>query len=192
MNSESIYRAKQLDNKRWVEGVYMKHINRTPCPIGDSVKLEDIEHIILFDEFSDWNMPRGISYTHVTDYTVCRYSGKRDKNGHKIFEGDIISYETLNGFTCHSIVKFGEYLQDKIIDEDYAHNPCLCLGWYVFVNNYIKPDWPNDDRQFDNYLVYQNLLEVVNGCEVIGNIFDNQELIVTEDEKTILHNIFSK
>ena len=47
-------------------GYYMLHFNRTPAALGDEYKAEDVEHLVIRDEFSDWNMPRGIKVVKVS------------------------------------------------------------------------------------------------------------------------------
>lgn len=107
--------------------------------------------------------------------TVGQYTGLTDRNGTKIFEGDIVRYNTYNDFDCHSAVKFGEYEQDGSAGE---YHPKDCIGWYVEVDNFTCHDWAEDDPiYFEDYLTQQNLFEVSDECEVIGNIHDNPELI---------------
>ena len=87
---EVLFRGKNKRLNRWVEGAYLKHIKRTPCVIGDSVEDDDIQHVILKDEFSDWNMPRGIEAVEVDPDSVGEWTGLVDVVGRKIFEGDIL------------------------------------------------------------------------------------------------------
>ena len=98
-----------------------------------------------------------------------------DKNGTKIFEGDIVQYLTYDDFDCQSVVKFGEYKQDGSCGEYGAR---ICLGFYVEVDNFTCPDWcENEPECFGDYQKQQNILEIANECEVIGNIYDNPELL---------------
>lgn len=103
MTDEVLFKAKREDNNNWIEEYYMYHINRTLSPIDDSLKKEDIEHIILFDGFSDWNMHRDIKYVHIVPETLCRYIGIKDKNGIKVFTNDVVKCYT--GRIC----KVGSY-----------------------------------------------------------------------------------
>lgn len=53
---EILFRAKRTDNEEWVEGYYIHHVKRTICPIGDSLKTEDEQHVIYYltREGLDW------------------------------------------------------------------------------------------------------------------------------------------
>lgn len=144
---EILFRAKRIDNGEWVEGYYIYHIKRTICPIGDSVKPEDEQHVIMQDGFSDWNMPRNTVVFDIDPETVCQYTGLTDKNGNRIWENDIIKHEISD--TIGTV---------KWYQEDY-------VGWCV-------DDTIIDEQQFTD--------EMWNECEVIGNIFDNPELLKGE------------
>lgn len=90
---EILFKAKRLDNGEWVEGYYIYHIKRTICPLGDSVKPEDEQHVIMQDGFSDWNMPRNTVVYEINPDTLCQYTGEKDKYHNKIWEHDIVRNE---------------------------------------------------------------------------------------------------
>ena len=126
---EILFKGKRADNGEWVEGDYIT--------IYDERRHKAIQA-------SGIETPRRIY--EVIPETICQYTGLTDKNGKKIFEGDILKLEDYHG---HRVVRvfYGE--------------SCGC--WFY-----------GGDRFSDEY--------IFNGQfkEVIGNIFDNPELL-TED-----------
>lgn len=141
---EILFRAKRIDTGEWVEGYYIYHIKRTICPIGDSVKPEDEQHVIMQDGFSDWNMPRNTVVFNINPETLCQYTGLTDKNGQRIWENDIVKHE----ISC----AIGTV---KWYQEDY-------VGWCM-------DDVYIGEQQFTD--------EMWDECVVLGNIFDNPELL---------------
>lgn len=149
---EILFKAKRLDNGKWVEGYYIYHIKRTPCVIGDWVKPEDEQHVIMRDGFSDWNMPRDTVYYDIDPSTLCEFTGLRDKNGKRIWEGDIITFghgiTWAIGFQLNAFVAMNE--QGEVQFALFEQYGC---------------DYHEHKAVAPNYI------------EVIGNIYDNPELI---------------
>lgn len=148
---EILFRGKRIDNGEWVEGYYMKHINRTLCPINDSVKEKDVEYIIFHDAFSDWNMPRGIEGTDIDPATLGQYTGLTDKNGQKIFEGDILRVEETRFDITNGLSEIRYKNRYVHFDE----------GGFCAGNNFLQ-----------SYLFWGEFQG-----RIIGNIHDNPELM---------------
>lgn len=131
----------------------MRHINRTPAAFNDSIKNEDIEHIILFDSFSDWNMNRSVEYVHVLPETLCRYIGIEDKNGKKIFTGDIVRcytgrickvvFASYKSFIGYDLIPIGEF------DCDPPNSGFLFYDIEVIGNVYDKYIKGNEVHEMD-------------------------------------------
>lgn len=100
------FRAKSLMDNQWVYGGYFKHLKRTPCPIGDFVKEEDYEHLILRSGFSDWNMLKPVECIAVQEKTVGQFIGLKDKYGKKIYEGDIVDFKYGTGVVKYDMCAF--------------------------------------------------------------------------------------
>lgn len=111
--------------------------------------------IIYFDRFG--NKCR----IFVDPSTIGEYTGLKDKNGKRIFEGDIVKNEWcfIKG---NSIVRFGEY---KSLDSSNDYQ-CGHLGFYL---EHIS--------DFNKRTVRKDIMYFANKCEIIGNVFDNPELL---------------
>ena len=168
-----LFRGKRKDNGKWIHGsLAPKETNS----YADGFLI--INGAINYDELDNYQ-PLFSAYS-VIPKTVGQYTGLADKNGIAIFEGDIVQYSTyFNCLNCQSIVKFGKYRQDGSDGEYTARN---CLGFYVEINNFTCPDWYNNEPEsFHDYLKQQSLAEIASQCQVIGNIYDNPELLKVEE-----------
>ena len=115
-----------------------------------------ITHGIDFDDAIKQHHTREV--WDIIPETIGQFTGLTDKNGKKIFEGDILA-ETWWG-------------------ELYAKNPILCKfhnGSFCFTKYYIWDTANNCERAW----VWKKrfLKKELKYCEIIGNIHDNPKLL---------------
>lgn len=132
---EIIFRGKRVDNNEWVEGFYVN------VPEHYKQEMSGKNYIVSINN--------GL-FMEVVPESVSEYTGLTDKNGKKIFEGDIIAI-------------------DK--DSIYYHTASGPVRTYkgMWVSFYL-PDAHGGD-------CYDELYRINAEREVIGNIYDNPELL---------------
>lgn len=101
--------------------------------------------------FHGGNLWTGYSWIPLNEnIELMQYTGLKDKNGVKIFEGDIVKVD---------------YLQEKIFE-------------IIFVNGGFKLKAKDCSTEYD-YSITPTMIEE-NAIEVIGNIYKNKELLENE------------
>lgn len=126
---EILFRGKRVDNGEWEYGL--------PSYDDDG----DVEEIQVWDE-------EDVNFYPVDPETICQYTGLIDKNGKKIWEGDI-----LEG---HLDDKFPEDVtREKVIWHE--------SGWKTEEPGCVDKEYL-DEFDAENF-------------EVVGNVFDNPELL---------------
>lgn len=127
-----------------------KGINRGEWIYGSFVEDTNLNACCIRD--------KSLVYELVDRETVGQYTGLTDKNANKIFEGDIIRSITLDTNTEQlAVVGFGKFI-DQNNDDEY-------LGFYI---------------EFDSFrttITQLEMKEVKDRFEIIGNIYDNPELL---------------
>lgn len=107
-----------------------------------------------------WGMTNDIpNMIEVDPSTICQRTGLKDKNGKLIWENDIVKYHFGN---VYAQIRYGAY-QNCFDSQKTEH-----IGFYV--------DW-SENKNYRKDLGYW--INMVN-AEVIGNIFDNKELLESE------------
>lgn len=131
-----LFRGKRIGNGEWFYGV--------------AFPLDNCGKVTLFRQNQGDGALEGVE---VLPETVGQYTGLTDKNGKKIFEGDIIK-----------IVPDYDYSDDYSISKVYSYNGVFCV-------DYHGDDFDSTALGFlDDYLPDGDF-------EVIGNIHDNPELL---------------
>lgn len=156
MKREILFRGKRTDDKWWVEGFYYEH---EPPLVGiappDYVK-PDNTAFIASTGFADWGMTRPIQLCKVIPETVGQFTGLTDKNGKKIFEGDIVRGRHWTSRNNKNPEDFHLWRVD----------------WNEKSGLIIFKDSPTSDATLSIH-DFADFEEV----EVIGNIYDNRELL---------------
>lgn len=143
---EILFRGKRMDNGEWVEGYYV--------PIGKyhyilTGRLELVPYL-------------GFEHFLVNPDTVGRFTGLTDRNGVKIFEGDIIRWHDNTELSVGG--QIAEVCFGKYRDADSAFDDVYAIGFYLRTSGgeCVTICWLDE---------YQN------DFDIIGNIYDNPELL---------------
>lgn len=131
MNREVLFRGKRVDNGEWIEGFFAKSGDKTFILIDNDIA---VGYVAMKEVIAE---------------TSGQYTGLTDKNGTKIFEGDIIECDWFN-----AMVKI-EHRKHLIIFD----RASFCGEWRIGNNK------------------YNNFLHDTFNRKIIGNIYDNPELM---------------
>ena len=142
---EILFRGKRLDNGDWVEGYLYEHEPPLVGIVSEKDEPEVSKWFILRTGFADWNMPRPVELVEVDPSTVGQYTGLKDKNGERIFDGDIVQAHFR---TNHSKQIFRVTFDDGmfIFNNDYVKLPVRGIyGIKVIGNVHDNPEYMKGD-----------------------------------------------
>lgn len=109
--------------------------------------------------------------TFINTKTIGQYTGLKDKNGKEIYEGDIVR-------DCHSFYFAGDKLTKKIRGAyDVAYDKNEIPPTVSYFRNYVVEWGRRGSYVLRNGSDQHTLCTRCRGVEVIGNIYENKELI---------------
>ena len=137
---EILFRGKRLDNGEWVYGSFIQ------------VEHEDGSFTTAIFQKKDAG-----GDAEVSPATVGQYTGLKDKNGKKIWEGDIIKMDNGKSSSI-AVVKFGEYYPKMFYDM------CFLPTKHLNANGFFA-----ESNNHEDMILFKSPF-----IEVIGNIHDNK------------------
>lgn len=119
---EILFRGKDPKTGIWYTGQYIHLHKTTYCVKEDYDRHPDNDiHQIVFEQMTDWGLPNDHLRADVDPATVGQYTGLKDKNGVRIFEGDLIEYDN-SVFEMKYIDGFATFDLRSVDNMSYA--PC--------------------------------------------------------------------
>lgn len=150
---EILFRGKRVDNGEWVEG-YL-------------VKCDERFFILPATQVNCWHfgfLKKGEyifgKFVEVIPETVGQYTGLTDKNGVRIFEGDIVKTHYANA------------QKSDFIEQVVFHNGKFC----AYFSNQLCKQWVNLYDGIEH--LPQEKSVYMDSVEVIGNVHDKPELLI--------------
>ena len=147
---EILFRGKQTDNGEWIEGAYSPfHLN-----FGER---EEKPHIIIISDDEDID---GL-WCEVIPETVGQYTGLTDKNGKRIFEGDILDVSSDVAYGGVAVHRLGYFVVE-------FHNGC-----------FMKSALDDPQLSFFDNAKRKGLYHFISTDihKIVGNIHDNLEIL---------------
>ena len=171
------FKAKRVDDGVWVYGSYtaMREDDHNEC---FRTKPHKIYHRIWQWESGDWNMGGYANYEVIPE-TVCQWTGLLDKQGVKIFEGDIVIFGKL--FTVIKYFEkygmFGLVGKSKYRKHD-ENEPMGSGGSSTGYKPYVLSEYYQRRMEVignihDKHQQKQALIDMMRGDEKIGLYDDN-------------------
>lgn len=157
---EILFRGKDKDDLKWYEGFYMALSETTYCCAEDyAAHPDNTKHYIVFERITDWGLPNKHMRAEIIPETLGQYTGLKDRNGVRIFEGDIIK-------THYANTPKADFIEQVVF-----HNGRFC-GMYEHDKMKMWAALPDGIKRLP-----QDKSVYMEWCEVIGNVHDDHALL---------------
>lgn len=154
MKREILFKAKRIDNGKWIKGSLVNNLWNYSGHSGFLKGTNVCEIITGKYEGDCWEdaIMDSNNIISVDPETICQYTGTSDHYGNKIFEGDILRH-TVNVVDSP---KFGK-VYDNVVDYFMGGSYC---GWRIGSGKFRKP-------LTENWIYNQK-------AQIVGNIHDKK------------------
>ena len=157
------FRGKDIETGKWKYGFYSQFHNR---PLVNEPNIHQI-----FEPIQENSSPiilgntsiGGLWFT-INENTLGQFTGLEDNNGKKIYEGDILElYDKISKIHWLAVIKFGN------------PNGTYDWGYQLKLLKILEPTTIKECFWNTDILVWVEVPDVK--CEVVGNIWDNPEIV---------------
>lgn len=160
MNREFLFRGKDKETGEWAYGNLIHREDESPVP--------ETSEIYSVDYISDYTL--NSIEREVDSNTVCQYTGMKDKHKMKIFDHDILKFIVPDGTIRYFVVEWCANDRKLMPLSGFEHD-----GHEVRINGWCFV--------WNGYALYPTVIDGIPDnevMEIVGNIYDNPELIENE------------
>lgn len=172
---EILFKAKLKDWKtnpshnRWIEGFYCCKQQTTYC-FKEDYEMHPVKtlHYIIKECTTDWGLPNEFRFIEIDPDTLCESIGWKDNHKNKIFENDIVELVSHDTTSYKYLIWWSREMSmmDAVPLDGIVFNGTDC--W-----NHKNPMFTYSDF----CIMLQDPWGDFSDMKVIGNVFDNPELM---------------